>query len=90
MVVMVVGVTYASDQEEGTSNMSSRNGLVGCGEGVFFEEDGVDCGFDSNEEEVVPKVDDVSLVDEVLDCAFGGVGDENFVIGEGVVVSSSS
>ncbi|GKB01963.1 hypothetical protein Tco_0830007, partial [Tanacetum coccineum] len=46
--------------------------------------------FDSNEEEVVPKVDDVSLVDGVFDSAFGGDGEEDFVIGEGVVVSSSS
>ncbi|GKB10994.1 hypothetical protein Tco_0844917 [Tanacetum coccineum] len=46
-------------------------------------------GFDSNEEEVVPKVDDVSLVDGVFDGAFGGDGDEDFVMGEGVVVSSS-
>nr|GEU54527.1 ribonuclease H-like domain-containing protein [Tanacetum cinerariifolium] len=69
VVAMVVRVSQASDQED----MSSRNGLVGCGEGVFFKKDGVDCGFDSNDEEVVPKVDDVSLVDEVLDGAFGGV-----------------
>ncbi|GJY18705.1 putative reverse transcriptase domain-containing protein [Tanacetum coccineum] len=47
-------------------------------------------GFDSNEEEVVPKVDDVSLVDGVFDGAFGGDGEEDFVMGEGVVVSSSS
>ncbi|GJR10578.1 hypothetical protein Tco_0793230 [Tanacetum coccineum] len=47
-------------------------------------------GFDSNEEEVVPKVDDVSLVDGVFNGAFGGDGDKDFVIGEGVVVSSSS
>ncbi|GJW64201.1 hypothetical protein Tco_0116085 [Tanacetum coccineum] len=40
-------------------------------------------GFDSNEEELVPKVDDVSLVDG----AFGGDGEEDFVMGEGVVVS---
>ncbi|GJY28439.1 ribonuclease H-like domain-containing protein [Tanacetum coccineum] len=51
---------------------------------------GEDCGFDSNEEEVVPKVDDVSLVDGVFDGAFGGDGDEDFIMGEGVVVSSSS
>nr|GEW61063.1 hypothetical protein [Tanacetum cinerariifolium] len=47
-------------------------------------------GFDSNKEEVVPKVDDVSLVDRVFDGAFGGDGEEDFVMGEGVVVSSSS
>ncbi|GKB25523.1 hypothetical protein Tco_0864924 [Tanacetum coccineum] len=46
--------------------------------------------FDSNEEEVVPKVDDVSLVDGVFDGAFGEDGEEYFVMGEGVVVSSSS
>ncbi|GJY09212.1 hypothetical protein Tco_0377397 [Tanacetum coccineum] len=45
---------------------------------------------DSNEEEVVPKVDDVSLVDGVFDGAIGRDRDEDFVIGEGVVVSSSS
>ncbi|GKD58188.1 hypothetical protein Tco_1295697 [Tanacetum coccineum] len=43
-------------------------------------------GFDSNKEEVVPKVDDVSLVDGVFDGAFGGDGEEDFVMGEGVVV----
>ncbi|GJW79185.1 hypothetical protein Tco_0140867 [Tanacetum coccineum] len=39
-------------------------------------------------EEVVPKVDDVSLVDGVFDCAFGGDGEEYVLIGEGVVVAS--
>ncbi|GKA46676.1 hypothetical protein Tco_0739559 [Tanacetum coccineum] len=43
-------------------------------------------GFDSNEEEVVPKVDDVSLVNGVFDGAFGREGEEDFVIGEDVVV----
>nr|GEV32807.1 ribonuclease H-like domain-containing protein [Tanacetum cinerariifolium] len=42
------------------------------------------------EEEVVPKIDDVSLVDGVFDGAFGGYGDEDFVIEEGLVVTSSS
>ncbi|GJT09435.1 hypothetical protein Tco_0856477 [Tanacetum coccineum] len=50
----------------------------------------VELGFNSNEEEVVPKVDDVSLVDGVFYGAFGGDGEEDFVVGEGVVVSSSS
>ncbi|GJW09539.1 retrovirus-related pol polyprotein from transposon TNT 1-94 [Tanacetum coccineum] len=50
----------------------------------------VDPGFDSNKEEVVQKVDDVSLVDGVFNCAFGGDGEEDFVMVEGVVVSSSS
>ncbi|GJW63297.1 hypothetical protein Tco_0115181 [Tanacetum coccineum] len=39
--------------------------------------------FDSNEDEVVPKVEDVSLVDGVFDGALGGDGDEDIVIGEG-------
>ncbi|GKB16160.1 hypothetical protein Tco_0850083 [Tanacetum coccineum] len=42
------------------------------------------------EEEVVPKVDDVSLVDGVFDDAFSGEGEEDVIIGEGVVVTSSS
>ncbi|GJZ87976.1 hypothetical protein Tco_0659758 [Tanacetum coccineum] len=58
-------------------------------EGVSLEVGGEDCGFDSNEEEVVPKVDDVSLVDRVFDGAFGGEGEEDVVMGEGVVVISS-
>ncbi|GJX04861.1 hypothetical protein Tco_0190777 [Tanacetum coccineum] len=37
----------------------------------------------------VPKVDDVSLVDGVFDGAFGGDGEEDLVMVEGVVVSSS-
>nr|GEV83491.1 hypothetical protein [Tanacetum cinerariifolium] len=49
-----------------------------------------DSGLDSNEDEVVPKVEEVSLVDRVFDSAFGGDGDDDFVIREGVVVSSSS
>nr|GEU40403.1 hypothetical protein [Tanacetum cinerariifolium] len=40
--------------------------------------------------EVVPKVDDVSLVDGVFDGAFGEEGEEDVVTGEGVVVTSSS
>ncbi|GKE31391.1 hypothetical protein Tco_1450713, partial [Tanacetum coccineum] len=38
----------------------------------------------------MPKVDDVSLVDGVFNGAFGGDGEEDFIMGEGVVVSSSS
>ncbi|GKF52579.1 hypothetical protein Tco_0159489, partial [Tanacetum coccineum] len=41
-------------------------------------------------EEVVPKVDDVSLVDGVFYDAFGGDREEDIVMGEGVVVTSSS
>ncbi|GJS09270.1 hypothetical protein Tco_0366066 [Tanacetum coccineum] len=51
---------------------------------------GEDCGFDSNEEEVVPKVDDVSLVDGVFEGTFGGDGEEDVVMGESVVLASSS
>ncbi|GKA02971.1 hypothetical protein Tco_0675752 [Tanacetum coccineum] len=43
-----------------------RKGLFGCGEGVFLEEKGEEFGFDSKEDEVVPRVEDVSLVDGVL------------------------
>ncbi|GJT77148.1 hypothetical protein Tco_1043873 [Tanacetum coccineum] len=35
-------------------------------------------------------VDDVSLVDEVLEGAFGGDENEDFIIGEGVIVASYS
>ncbi|GJU10419.1 hypothetical protein Tco_1132815 [Tanacetum coccineum] len=41
-------------------------------------------GFDSKEDEVVPRVDDVSLVDKVFDGAFGRDGDDDFSIGDGV------
>nr|GEU63077.1 pyruvate, phosphate dikinase regulatory protein, chloroplastic [Tanacetum cinerariifolium] len=44
----------------------------------------------SNQHEVVPKVDDVSLVDEVFDGVFGGDGEEDSDMGEGVAVSYSS
>nr|GFA43417.1 hypothetical protein [Tanacetum cinerariifolium] len=56
---------------------------------VSLEVGGEDKGFDLNEEEVVPKVDDVSLVNGVFDGAFSGEGEEDVVIGEGVVVTSS-
>nr|GEU56067.1 hypothetical protein [Tanacetum cinerariifolium] len=39
---------------------------------------------------VVLKVDDVSLVDGVFDGAFGRDKEEDVVMGEGVVVTSSS
>ncbi|GJZ77621.1 retrovirus-related pol polyprotein from transposon TNT 1-94 [Tanacetum coccineum] len=41
---------------------------------------GKEFGFDSKEDKVVPRVDDVSLVDGAL----GGDGDEDFAIGDGV------
>ncbi|GKD35662.1 hypothetical protein Tco_1251171, partial [Tanacetum coccineum] len=50
--------------------------------GVSLNEGGEECGFDSKEDEVVPKVDDVSLVDGIFDGAFGGDKDDDFVIGE--------
>ncbi|GKB96061.1 hypothetical protein Tco_0982198 [Tanacetum coccineum] len=42
------------------------------------------------EEEVVPKVEEVSLVDGFFDGAFSGDGEEDVVKGEGVVVTSLS
>ncbi|GKA36919.1 hypothetical protein Tco_0723484 [Tanacetum coccineum] len=36
------------------------------------------------DDEVVPRVEDVLLVDGVLEGAFGGKGDEDFAIGEGL------
>ncbi|GKB80396.1 hypothetical protein Tco_0947291 [Tanacetum coccineum] len=39
-------------------------------------------GFDSKEDEVVPRVKDVSLVDGVFEGAFSGDGDDDFAIGE--------
>ncbi|GKE83374.1 hypothetical protein Tco_1557116, partial [Tanacetum coccineum] len=66
------------------SNGLSRKGLVGYGEGMFLEEKGEEFGFDSKEDEVVPRVGDVSLVNRVFDGAFGGDGDDDFAIGDGV------
>ncbi|GJS91061.1 hypothetical protein Tco_0773697 [Tanacetum coccineum] len=58
----------------------------------FDMEDGCEGlrGFDSSEEEVVPNVEDVSLVNGVFDDAFGGDGEEEVVMSKGVVVTSSS
>ncbi|GJY58512.1 hypothetical protein Tco_0458404, partial [Tanacetum coccineum] len=44
---------------------------------------GEEFGFDSKEDEVVPRVGDVSLVNRVFDGAFGGDGDDDFAIGDG-------
>nr|GEU88405.1 hypothetical protein [Tanacetum cinerariifolium] len=57
-------------------------GNANLGEGVFFEKRGEECGFDSKDE-VVPKVEEVSLVNGVFDGALGGDGDEDFAIGDG-------
>ncbi|GJW17469.1 retrovirus-related pol polyprotein from transposon TNT 1-94 [Tanacetum coccineum] len=43
----------------------------------------------ANATATVPNVDDVSLVDGVFDGTFGGDGEEDLVMGESVVVSSS-
>nr|GEW65875.1 hypothetical protein [Tanacetum cinerariifolium] len=51
---------------------------------MSLEDGGEECGFDSKEDKVVPKVNDVSLVDGVFDGAFSGDGDEDYVIGEGL------
>ncbi|GJU52857.1 hypothetical protein Tco_1226571 [Tanacetum coccineum] len=48
-------------------------GLLGCDEGVILEEKGEEFGFDSKDDEVVPRVEEVPLVDGDLDGAFGGV-----------------
>ncbi|GJU97634.1 hypothetical protein Tco_1326905 [Tanacetum coccineum] len=55
---------------------------------MSLKEEGKVYDFDSKEDEVVPKVDDVSLVYRVFDGAFGGDGDEDCFIGEGVVVEA--
>nr|GEV64660.1 hypothetical protein [Tanacetum cinerariifolium] len=116
VVAMMVKVIQSNDQEE----------FEGRGEDGSLEEGGDDCGLDSNEDEVFPKVnkelswwydveevvievvkmvvvvammvkviqsndqediskgEEVSLVDGFFDGAFGGVGDEDVMIGEGV------
>nr|GEY40051.1 hypothetical protein [Tanacetum cinerariifolium] len=66
----------------GASIGFSRKGLDSCGEGVLLEEKGEVFGLDLKEEEVVPSVKDVSLVDGVLEGAFGGEGDDEFAMGE--------
>ncbi|GKE25498.1 hypothetical protein Tco_1440882, partial [Tanacetum coccineum] len=45
---------------------------------------GEEIGLDSKEDEVVPRVEEVSLVDGVFDGAFGGDGEDDFAIGDGV------
>ncbi|GJS18557.1 hypothetical protein Tco_0413029 [Tanacetum coccineum] len=45
-------------------------------------EKGKEFGFDLKEDEVVPRVKDVSLVDGVFDNALGSDGDEDFAIGD--------
>nr|GEV77709.1 hypothetical protein [Tanacetum cinerariifolium] len=64
---------------DGVSNMKSREVI---GESVVLEEKGEEFGLNSKEDEVVPRVEDVSLVDGVLEGAFGGEGDDDFAMGE--------
>nr|GEY18268.1 hypothetical protein [Tanacetum cinerariifolium] len=47
-------------------------------EGEFLKELGEECGFYSKEDKVVPKVEDVSLVDVVFDGALSGDEDKDF------------
>nr|GEU98200.1 hypothetical protein [Tanacetum cinerariifolium] len=58
-------------------------GLVGCGEGVVLKEKEEEFCIDSKEDEVVLRVEDVSLVDGVLKGAFGGDIDDDFAMVEG-------
>ncbi|GJY36531.1 hypothetical protein Tco_0421909 [Tanacetum coccineum] len=62
----------------------SRKGLFSFGDGVFLEEKGEEFGFDSKEDEVVSRVEVVSLVDRVFEGAFGGDVDDDFAMGEGL------
>ncbi|GJS49285.1 retrovirus-related pol polyprotein from transposon TNT 1-94 [Tanacetum coccineum] len=54
------------------------------GEDVTIFEKGEECGFDSKEDDVVARVEVLSLVDGVLEGAFCGEGDDDFTIGDGV------
>nr|GFB01336.1 hypothetical protein [Tanacetum cinerariifolium] len=51
-------------------------------EGVFLEEKGENFVFDLKEDEVVPRVEDISLIDGVLKGAFGDDGYDDFAMGE--------
>ncbi|GKD50582.1 hypothetical protein Tco_1279558 [Tanacetum coccineum] len=67
----------------GASIRLSRKMLFGCGKDVVLEEKREELGLDS-EDEFVPRVEDVSLVDGVLEGTFGGEGGDDFVVGESV------
>ncbi|GJW00235.1 hypothetical protein Tco_1555486 [Tanacetum coccineum] len=73
------------DHFETRSNNVSDQEISGC-EGLG----GASITFQEKDWMVEERVDYVSLVDEVFDGAFGGEGEEDVVIGEGVVVTSSS
>ncbi|GJU50672.1 hypothetical protein Tco_1220227 [Tanacetum coccineum] len=50
----------------------------------YGEEKGDEFSLVSNDDDVVPRVEDVPLVDGFLEGAFDGEGDKDFSIGEGV------
>ncbi|GJW56430.1 hypothetical protein Tco_0103161 [Tanacetum coccineum] len=89
---------YVSSGEDAEQDKGQEDESAPSDGQLFYDDDGIDtayeteydvqssedAGFDLNEEEVVPKVDDVSFVDGVFDGAFGGDGEEDFVIREGV------
>ncbi|GJV68095.1 hypothetical protein Tco_1483604 [Tanacetum coccineum] len=62
------GSSYGDLLQKRVIETSARRGDTDSGER------GKECGFDSKEDEVVPKVDDISLVDGVFDGALGGDG----------------
>nr|GEY50430.1 hypothetical protein [Tanacetum cinerariifolium] len=57
---------------------------------VKVDDFGFELGVMVLEEEIVPNVEEVSLVNEVFYGAFGGDGEEEVILGEGVVGKSSS
>ncbi|GJR29212.1 hypothetical protein Tco_1105444 [Tanacetum coccineum] len=61
-----------------------QEGLIGTRNRVMSRRDRLWSRNSGCEEEVVPKVEDVSLVDGVFDGAFGGEGEEDIVMGEGL------
>ncbi|GJS04147.1 hypothetical protein Tco_0320655 [Tanacetum coccineum] len=67
----------SNDGDGGDGNSSKRSRGSGS-----FEESGEDYGLDSNEDEVFPNMEEVSLVDGVFDGAFGGDGDEDVALEE--------
>nr|GEU56204.1 hypothetical protein [Tanacetum cinerariifolium] len=87
MIVYFSGVSLEVGGEDCGFDLNEKDVVP---KGVSLEVGGEDCGFDLNEKDVVPKVDDISLVDGVFDGAFSGEGEDDIVMGEGVVVTSSS
>ncbi|GKC15034.1 hypothetical protein Tco_1011816 [Tanacetum coccineum] len=92
-LVVVVLVNFLLTSWFSFTDEVMLRGVIGDKDRVIYlrnDDFGVELGLKVLEEDVVPKVDDVSLVDGVFDGAFGGDGEEDFIIGGGVVVSSSS